>query len=93
MTAVGFVLLFLYTALRRMHFPFALDQIEGGMATTVWRIITGLPSVYVRPTLDFVPYLYPPLYLWLAAALGKFAGGDTSGCACSPFSARSAEWR
>src|SRR5580693_9114099 len=71
--SVGFILLFLYTALRRMHCPFALDQIEGGTVTSVWRIVRGEP-LYTPPTLDFVPYLYAPLYFYLAAALSKVIG-------------------
>jgi hypothetical protein len=71
--SVGFILLFLYTALRRMRCPFAFDQIEGGTVTSVWRIVRGEP-LYIRPTLDFVPYLYAPLYFYLAAALSKVIG-------------------
>jgi hypothetical protein len=71
--SAGFILLFLYTALRRMHYPFSYDQIEGGIVTSVWRIVHGYPP-YPRPTLDFVPYLYAPLYLYLAAAVSKIIG-------------------
>ena len=33
--STGFILLFLYTSLRRMSYPFSFDQIEGGMVTSV----------------------------------------------------------
>jgi hypothetical protein len=76
--SAGFVLLFLYTSLRRMGYPFAFDQIEGGMVTSVWRIAHGYP-LYTAPTRDFVPYLYAPLYFYLAAALGKIVGAGYAG--------------
>jgi hypothetical protein len=69
----GFILLFLYTSLRRVGYPFSYDQVEGGMVTSVWRVAHGYP-LYTKPTLDFVPYLYAPLYFYLAAALTKVVG-------------------
>jgi hypothetical protein len=71
--SIGFILLFLYTALRRVNYPFSFDQVEGGMVTSVWRIAHGYP-LYVKPTQDFVPFLYAPLFFYLAAALTKFVG-------------------
>jgi hypothetical protein len=71
--AIGFILLFLYTALRRIAYPFAFDQVEGGMVTSVWRVAHGHP-LYVKPTRDFVPFLYAPLFFYLAAALTKIVG-------------------
>ena len=71
--SAGFILLFLYTSLRRVGYPFSYDQVEGGMVTSVWRVAHGYP-LYTKPTLDFVPYLYAPLYFYLAAALTKVVG-------------------
>ena len=71
--SVFFVVLFLYTALRRMRYPFELEWIESGMLVSVRRVSQGLP-LYVRPSLDFVPFLYAPLYLYLCAALAKLTG-------------------
>ena len=71
--SAGFILLFLYTSLRRIGYPFSFDQIEGGIVTSVWRIAHG-HALYTSPTRDFVPYLYAPLYLYLAAALSKIVG-------------------
>jgi hypothetical protein len=76
--SAGFILLFLYTALRRMGYPFSFDQIEGGMVTSVWRVAHGYP-LYIAPTRDFVPYLYAPLYFYLAAALGNIVGAGYAG--------------
>jgi hypothetical protein len=71
--SIDFIFLFLYTAHGRMRYPFSLDQIEGGLLTSLWRIAHGFP-LYTKPTLDFVPYLYPPVYLYLAAALSNVTG-------------------
>lgn len=68
-----FLLLFLYTALRRLHYPFDLEWIESGIMVSVMRIAHG-QGLYVAPSLDFVPYLYAPLYLYLAAAFTRFVG-------------------
>jgi len=69
----AFLLLFLYTALRRVYYPFDLEWIESGIMTSVMRIAHG-EGLYVAPSLNFVPYLYAPLYLYLAAALTKVVG-------------------
>jgi hypothetical protein len=71
--SIGFILLFVYTALRRVSYPFSFDQIEGGMVTSVWRVAQGLP-LYVKPSQNFVPYLYAPLYFYLSAAISKVVG-------------------
>jgi hypothetical protein len=71
--AGGFILLFLYTSLRRMGYPFSYDQIEGGMVPSVWRVAHGFP-LYTKPTPDFVPYLYAPLFFYVAAAVSKVMG-------------------
>jgi 4-amino-4-deoxy-L-arabinose transferase-like glycosyltransferase len=68
-----FLLLFLYTALRRMRYPFELEWIESGILMSVRHIAQG-HGLYVAPSLDFVPFLYAPLYLYLAAAVAKFTG-------------------
>jgi hypothetical protein len=72
-SAIGFILLFVYTALRRVSYPFSFDQVEGGMITSVWRVAHGLP-LYVAPTQNFVPFLYAPLFFYLAGALAKLIG-------------------
>lgn len=73
MVSAGMILLFLYTSLRRIAYPFSFDQVEGGMVTSVWRVAHGYP-LYTGPTPDFVPFLYAPLYFYLAAALSKAMG-------------------
>ncbi len=71
--AAFFLLLFLYTALRRMRYPFELEWIESGILMSVRRIVHG-HALYVAPSLDFVPFLYAPLYFYVAAVLTKLTG-------------------
>ncbi|MCB9761222.1 MAG: hypothetical protein H6739_15380 [Alphaproteobacteria bacterium] len=54
----------------RIDFPFDLEWMEGGMLVHVWRLEQGL-GLYVPPSADFVPYIYPPLYPWLLHLLGE----------------------
>jgi hypothetical protein len=66
--------LFLWAAVRRMGYPFEVEWIESGMLVSVLRIAHG-QALYVKPTLEFVPFLYAPVYLYVAAAVTKLAGG------------------
>jgi hypothetical protein len=45
----------------RLPFPLDLEWMEGGMLTHAQRIAAG-QGIYVKPSLDFIPYLYTPLY-------------------------------
>jgi hypothetical protein len=57
----------------RVPHPFDLEWMEGGMLAHAWRLNQGLP-LYVAPSPDFVPFVYPPGYSVVVALLGKFAG-------------------
>jgi hypothetical protein len=73
--AAGLLLvgLVVYTASGRLLYPFDLEWMEGGMLAHAWRLSHGLP-LYVEPNPDFVPYVYPPGYAALVAALGSVFG-------------------
>lgn len=71
--SVLFVGLFLWAAVKRMLYPFEVEWIESGMLVSVLRIVHG-QGIYVRPTLDYVPFLYTPLYLYVSAAVVKVVG-------------------
>ena len=71
--SVLMVLLFVYTALRRMHFAFEYDWIEDGVLASVRHIHSGLP-LYSAPTTAFTPYLYTPIYLYIAATFSRLMG-------------------
>ena len=74
MAASGLMLvLFLLTAHRRLHYPFDLEWVEDGNLQELWRVVRHQP-LYVPPSLDYVPYLYAPLFFWLAALVAKVTG-------------------
>lgn len=66
-----FVLLGVWAA--RLSYPYDLEWMEGGMLAHAWRLDQGL-QIYVRPNLDFVPYVYPPGYSAVVALFGKVFG-------------------
>jgi len=53
-------------ALRRLHYPFDLEWMEGGSIDHVRRLLAG-EKIYVPPSLAFIPYLYPPFYYYVSA--------------------------
>jgi hypothetical protein len=67
------ILLFLITALRRLRFPYELDQYEGYNFIAALRVFHG-QTLYPRPSIDFIPYMYPPVYFYLCALLGRLMG-------------------
>jgi hypothetical protein len=71
---VTFFGLFLWAAVRRMGYPFEVEWIESGILVSVLRIAHG-QGLYVKPTLEFVPFLYAPVYLYVVAGVTKLAGG------------------
>jgi len=64
---------FLYIAFSRITFPFTLEWMEGGSFIQVSRILAGR-QLYVRPSFDFIPQIYPPFYYYLSALVDKIIG-------------------
>lgn len=56
-----------------MSYPFELEWMEGGQLDHVVRILNG-QQIYVAPSLEFIPYIYTPLYNYLAAAISLITG-------------------
>lgn len=73
--AAYYVLSSVYVVLNRISYPFELEWIEGTSFVQVHRVLTG-QSLYVSPTLEFVPMVYPPLYYYLSAFLAWIFGLD-----------------
>ena len=71
--SVIFVLLFIGVALHRLRYPFEVDRMESGMLTSVWRLRHGA-ALYCPPGLDWAPFLYAPLFFYVAAAATKLVG-------------------
>lgn len=57
----------------RIGYPYDLEWMEGGMLHHAQRIQDG-HGIYVPPSIDFIPYLYTPLYPALVALLGSAFG-------------------
>lgn len=71
--SAGYFLLYLFSAAFRIGYPFELEWMEGGSVDHVARILAGL-SIYTKPSLDFIPYIYTPLYYYLSALVAVFTG-------------------
>lgn len=54
----------------RLDYHYDLEWMEGGLLHHADRIKRGM-GIYVPPNVDFIPYLYTPLYPALLAMLGK----------------------
>ncbi len=71
--AALYVIAFFYVALRRAGYPFDLEWMEGGMVESVRRVLAGRP-LYLAPSIDFVPFIYTPLFYWLSAGVALVTG-------------------
>jgi hypothetical protein len=57
----------------RFTYPYDLEWMEGGLLQHAQRISDG-QGIYVAPSVDFIPYLYTPLYPGMVALLGGAFG-------------------
>jgi 4-amino-4-deoxy-L-arabinose transferase-like glycosyltransferase len=71
--AVCFLALYLILAFLRIRYPFELEWMEGACVDHVLRILS-LERLYVAPSLEFVPFMYTPLYFYVSAAVSKIVG-------------------
>src|SRR5438132_2218404 len=60
-------------AIKRLSYPFDLEWMEGGGVAHVQRVLDGR-GLYPRPSLDFVPFIYTPLYWYVSAAAAWVLG-------------------
>jgi hypothetical protein len=67
------ILAYLYVALRRLDYPFALEWLEGNSLAEVHRVLAG-QDLYPAPTAGYVPDGYPPLYFAVSAAAARVLG-------------------
>jgi hypothetical protein len=66
--AAWLVLGFVGALLARWSYGFDLEWMEGGMLAHAWRLERGLP-LYTPPDPSWIPYVYPPGYSALLAAV------------------------
>jgi len=57
---------FVQVALLRIGYPFDLEWCEGGILGHIQVILAG-QHIYREPSLEFTPYIYPPLYYYVSA--------------------------
>ena len=57
----------------RLRYPLDLEWMEGGVLTHALRLSKGQP-LYAEPSVDFVSFLYTPLYPAILAAFSKVFG-------------------
>jgi hypothetical protein len=62
--AISYILTYIIIALLRLQYPYELEWMEGGMVDHALRVLSG-QKLYVRPSLEFVPFIYPPLFTYL----------------------------
>jgi 4-amino-4-deoxy-L-arabinose transferase-like glycosyltransferase len=71
--SICFFLLFLYVSLSRMAFPFELEWMEGGSVEQMDRLMKG-QEIYTPPSIEYIPYIYTPMYYYVSAAIASFTG-------------------
>jgi 4-amino-4-deoxy-L-arabinose transferase-like glycosyltransferase len=69
-----FLLAYAVIALVRMRYPFELEWMEGAVLDQVRQVAAG-HQLYVAPSIDFIPFQYPPLYFYAGALLMRIIGG------------------
>jgi hypothetical protein len=71
--AILFIALYLFVALSRINYPFELEWLEGGMVDHVRWNLNG-HKLYLAPSLDFISYLYNPLYVYVSVLFTLILG-------------------
>lgn len=66
---------FLFIALSRMTYPFTLEWMESGAFVQISRILARQP-LYVRPSFEFIPQIYPPVYFYVSALVDTLFGNS-----------------
>ncbi len=71
--AAYYLVVYVVLASLRLPYRYELMWMEGAMVDHVARLLHG-QALYVRPTIDFVPYIYPPLYYYVSAGVAQLTG-------------------
>jgi hypothetical protein len=65
--------IFLAVAIPKIFFPYEMHWMEGSMLEQVARMLRGMP-LYSYPTINYIPWLYEPLYYYVTAAIASLTG-------------------
>lgn len=68
-----FILMYVAIALVRLHYPYEIEWIEGGMVNHVAQLRDG-HQLYAAPSLTFTADIYTPLYFVVSAAVSFVTG-------------------
>lgn len=71
--AIGQILFVSYAWINRVNFPLNLETMELLKLQHVKRLLAGLP-LYVKPSPDFIPLVYNPLYYYLVLPFTRLFG-------------------
>ncbi|OQX83663.1 MAG: hypothetical protein B6D53_01875 [Candidatus Omnitrophica bacterium 4484_49] len=71
--ALYFILVYFFICLKRLNYPFELEWMEGSIVDHVRQILRG-KQIYIKPNLDFTPFIYNPLYYYVSALITIFTG-------------------
>ena len=72
MCRLVYICIHFYSA-KQNSIPFELEWMEGGSVDHVRRILSGLP-LYDKPSLNFTPYTYTPLYFYISSVFSRILG-------------------
>jgi 4-amino-4-deoxy-L-arabinose transferase-like glycosyltransferase len=67
------LIIFLFIIWNRLSLPFVFEWGESAGVNQIYRILSR-KDLYVRPSLDFAPLVYTPLYYFIAAGISKIIG-------------------
>lgn len=67
------IVTYLVVAAFRLTYPFGLEWMEGGSVEQIRRLLAGQP-LYTGPSIDFIPYIYTPLYFYVSALVAQITG-------------------
>ena len=71
--SITFIALDLFIIFSRLFYPYQLEWMEGAGLVQVSRMLAG-QALYVPPSIDFVPLIYPPLFFYASALIAKIIG-------------------
>jgi len=75
LAAVFYVGYFVALSSLRIAYPFELEWMEGGTLEHVARVLRGEP-LYPAPSIEFIPFPYPPFYYYVSAVFARGLGAD-----------------
>ncbi len=70
---LAYLALYLLLVWLRVRHPFELEWMEGACVDHVLRVLSGRP-LYTEPRLEWVPFIYTPLFYYVSAAVAKVVG-------------------